>query len=150
MAQSLSCIYLHIIFHAKGDARVKDTDLPELHAYVATPLRAQGSLCIKVGGVGDHIHMLTTLPRDRTVADLVKAVKATSSHWLRTDKEGYRHFAWQSGYAAFSVSQSVVGQTKEYIARQAEHHRRRTTREEYVAFLNRYNVAYDEKYVLED
>ena len=121
-----------------------------MYAYIDGILRNKGSLIVQIGGRPDHIHILCTLPRTITVAELVEDIKKCSSKWVKTIDSHYSRFAWQGGYGVFSVSASQLEKTKQYIVNQQEHHRTRTFREEYEAFLRLYNVEYDEKYVFEE
>ena len=102
-------------------------------------------LCI--GGVADHVHLLTMFPRTITIADFVKETKRVSSIWVHEGEAGSDSFHWQSGYGVFSVSQSQVDTVRRYIECQEEHHRRVSFQEEYREFLKRHNVAFDERYV---
>ena len=90
------------------------------------------------------------LSREETVSHLVEEIKRNSSRWLKTLSPHYASFAWQGGYAAFSVSQSVVEKTLAYVGNQREHHAKHSFKEEYVEFLKLYNVEYDERYVFND
>lgn len=151
MAQSLSKIYLHIIFHIKSDSpAVADEHLPRLHSYIGQLINQTGCQTIRVGGMGDHVHALCLLSRNETVAHLVEEMKRNSSRWLKTVAPAYATFAWQGGYGVFSVSQSVVGKTVDYIASQADHHRHHSFRDEYISFLKLYGIGYDEQYVFSD
>lgn len=105
---------------------------------------------MEVGGVCNHVHILTSLPKTMALADFVRNVKAASSKWIKQIDGYYETFAWQDGYGAFSVSPSLLDKTKKYIARQAEHHKKITLREEYKMILDRYGIEYDEKYFLCD
>ena len=103
-----------------------------------------GLTVIKIGGMEDHAHILFALPADVTLAHAVQVLKANSSRWMR---ERVPKFAWQEGYAAFSVSASVAAAVKKYIENQAEHHKRRSFEEEFVMLLEKSGVAYDRKFV---
>jgi REP element-mobilizing transposase RayT len=100
-----------------------------------------------VGGVEDHIHALFALSRNYSIAEIVKEIKITSSRSIKEKSPTLRKFHWQSGYGAFSVSQSHLDQVTSYIANQEEHHKRVTFQDEFRAFLRKYNVEYDERYV---
>ena len=137
MATSLAKINIHLIFHVKSTSvKVREGDLPRLFAYI--------------GGIPDHVHILTTLPKMMAPADFVRTIKAESSKWLKTLAPHYASFAWQEGYGAFSVSPSLLNTVVRYIRRQAEHHRRRSFREEYKMFLEAYGIEYNERYAFED
>ena len=105
---------------------------------------------LRVGGVEDHVHVVCTLSRDGMVSHLVEEMKRNSSRWIKTLDAHYALFAWQGGYAVYSVSQSVLDKTMEYVANQREHHKTLSFREEYIHFLKLYKVEYDERYVFSD
>jgi putative transposase len=100
-----------------------------------------------MGGTADHVHALFALSRNYSIANIVKEVKRTSSSWIKTVDRRHSKFRWQSGYGAFSVSQSHVAQVRSYIMRQEQHHRRKTFQDEFRAFLKKYEIEYDERYV---
>ena len=151
MAQSLCKIYLHIVFHIKTTSPVVDDEhLPRIHSYIGQLVNLTGCQVVRVGGVGDHVHFVCLLSRNESVSHLVEEVKRNSSRWIKTLSARYEHFAWQGGYAAFSVSQSVVDKTIEYVNNQQEHHKKVSFRDEYLQFLKLYQVEYDEQYVFSD
>jgi REP element-mobilizing transposase RayT len=149
MAQSLAKLWVHLIFSTK-DRYPFLADKPirtDMHAYLATVLRSQDCETIIVGGVEDHVHALFALSKNYPLADVIKEIKRTSSSWMKGVSSKLRQFYWQRGYGAFSVSQSQLEDVTRYIERQEEHHRKVTFQEEYRAFLKRYCVEYDERYV---
>lgn len=151
MAQSLCKIYLHIIFHIKTSSpSILDDDLERVHAYIGQLINDAHCTNIWVGGIEDHVHVLCLLGRDTTISHLVEEMKRNSSRWIKSISPHYTRFAWQGGYAAFSVSQSVVDKTLEYIKNQAEHHKKTSFEDEYRQFLKLYNIEYDDKYVFTD
>ena len=151
MAQSLSKIYVHLVFHIKSTSTsIRDEDLPRLFANIGAIINASGSQVLKVGGMGDHVHALFLLSKSESISSMVDKIKCNSCNWLKQYDARYRKFAWQGGYAAFSVSQSVVNATMSYIERQPEHHAKRSFQEEYIAFLKLYGIQYDDKYVFAD
>lgn len=119
----------------------------ELYAYLATVVRRVDCECFRVGGVADHVHLAVRLSRTVTVAQLVQDLKTGSSKWLKTQTPELAQFAWQSGYGAFSVGPSDLNALLAYIDTQEEHHRRRSFQEEYRAFLKRYGIEFDERYI---
>jgi putative transposase len=148
MPQSLSKVIIHIIFSTKDREAWLDRDVrPRMHAYVATVCRDLNAEALLVGGVADHLHIVTTLPRTFSQAALVETVKKTSSKWIKGLDSKYRQFYWQRGYGAFSVSPSQLNAVLEYVESQEEHHRTRTFQEEYRDFLCKYCVEFDERYV---
>ena len=114
------------------------------HAYLATVCRDLGAEVVRVGGVADHVHIVTTLPRTVSQAQLIEEIKKTSSKWIKTLDARYRSFFWQRGYGAFSVSPSQLEAVLEYVDTQQEHHRTRTFQEEYRELLRRHGVDFDE------
>ena len=96
--------------------------------------------------MSDHVHLLLGLTATARLADVVRDIKAVSSSWVH-DEIGDRAFAWQEGYGAFTVSPSHCEQVRSYIARQEEHHRKRTFQDEYRDLLKRCGVDFDERYL---
>lgn len=149
MAQSLTKIYIHFVFHVKIGS-IKRDHLTELWTYLASIARSEGSFVVKVGGEPDHVHMLCTLPKQLSMPDFAEVVKRGSSRWIKGKGLEYQHFTWQRGYAAFSVSQSKLEDVTRYIDNQFEHHKRHTFREEYLQWLQKYEIDYDSRYVFSD
>ena len=148
MPQSLSKVIVHVIFSTKDREPWLDSDVrPRIHAYIATICRNLGAECVRVGGVSDHIHLVTTLPRTLSQAQLIEQIKKTSSKWIKAIDARYRGFFWQRGYAAFSVSPSQRETVLQYIDAQHEHHRTRSFQEEYRELLRRHGVDFDERHV---
>jgi REP element-mobilizing transposase RayT len=149
MPQSLSKIYLHIVFSTKHRRPfLHDEDLRDrLHAYLAGICRNLDSPSIQVGGVEDHVHILCYLGRTITVADLLRELKRDSSKWLKDQSADLGEFHWQDGYGAFSVSPSHVPQLTEYIRNQQEHHRTESYQDELLRLLQKYGIEYDEQYI---
>jgi putative transposase len=139
MPQSLSKVILHIIFSTKDREPWLESNLrPRVHSYLATICRDLGADLVRVGGVADHVHVVTNLPRTPSQAQLIEQIKKFSSKWLKTVDARYRGFFWQRGYGAFSVSPSQLEQLLRYVEAQREHHRTRTFQEEYRQFLRRH------------
>ena len=148
MPQSLDHVLLHLVFSTKDRLPMLDAPYrPALHAYLATVARNVGCTCPRAGGVADHVHLAIQFPRTLTVAALVEGLKTSSSKWLKQQSPALSGFAWQRGYAVFSVGPTNLSSLVKYIDGQEEHHRTRTFQQEYRAFLTKYGVAYDERYV---
>ena len=148
MPQSLSKVILHIIFSTKNrDPWLDSYVRPRMHAYLATICRDLGAEFVRVGGVADHVHIVTTLPRTLSQAQLIEQIKKASSKWIKALDARYRGFFWQRGYGAFSVSLSQFEAVLQYIETQPEHHRTRTFQEEYRELLRRHGIDFDERYV---
>ncbi len=148
MPQSLSKVYVHITFSTKNRQNRIDDDIKDtLFEYI-------GGICkniecdpIQVGGHKNHIHILCILSRKIAQMKLLEEVKKGSSKWIKTQAAKYKDFYWQDGYGIFSVNPTEIEVVKEYIEHQEEHHKSKTFQEEYRAFLKKYNVEYNEKYV---
>jgi REP element-mobilizing transposase RayT len=154
MAQSLARVTLHLVFSTKNHRRSLVTDEMRQDAcrYMTGTFRELDCPVLQINAAADHVHVLHSLSRTRTIADVVGSVKRSSSAWIRAQPWARRdpeftRFHWQNGYGVFSVSESNVPAVLGYIARQEEHHRRMTFQEEVRALLKRHNVAYDERYV---
>ncbi|MBE7467009.1 MAG: IS200/IS605 family transposase [Planctomycetes bacterium] len=146
MPQSLSSVYLHLVFSTKDrHPFLNESDLrAALHAYLGSASKQIDCPALAVGGVADHVHMLCRFGRTVTQADWVKEVKRVSSLWL---KDRLETFAWQSGYAVFSVGAEQVERVAAYVARQEEHHRGRAFQDELRELLKAHGQAWDERYV---
>ena len=148
MPQSLSSVLIHLVFSTKNrEPFLLPAVEAELHPYMATIFRDHDSPSLIIDGTTDHVHMLFALGRTITIADVVEEVKTGSSKWVKTKGREFRNFHWQRGYGAFSIGQSNVGELKRYIRNQKQHHRRVTFEDEYRAFLKRYEIGFDERYV---
>ena len=148
MAQSLSNVYIHLIFSTKDRQQWLTDDIrPDLHSYMATVLKNIQCPATIVNSVEDHIHLLFKLHRTVTQSKVVEDIKKSSSKWLKSQSPDLALFSWQSGYGAFSVSESNLPQVSKYIERQKEHHQSQTFQDEYRAFLQRHRVTYDEHYL---
>ena|ERR1700678_887425 len=147
MPQSLSCLLLHLIFSTKDRFPIlRDEDLlSRTHAYLGGIFREADCPSLTVGGTADHVHALFQLSRTLQVAKLVEIIKSNSSHWLKS--QGLQNFAWQHGYACFSVGKSQADAVVAYIRNQAEHHRHVSYQDEVREFFKRYEVAFNERYV---
>ena len=150
MPQSLSKVILHIVFSTKNREPWLDADVrSRMHAYLATICRDVGADFVHIGGVADHVHIVTTLPRTVSQAQMIEQIKKVSSKWIKALHSRYRGFFWQRGYGAFSVSPSQLDTVLQYVETQQEHHRTRTFQEEYRELLRRHGVNFDERYVLD-
>ena len=148
MPQSFACLHYHLIFSTKGRVPLLLGDLPDrLYAYVGGILRNENGSLLAAGGMPDHVHLLVSLSRESSVSDVLRQVKSSSSRWIHETIPGLRGFAWQAGYAAFAVSYSHVGTVKQYIGTQADHHRTVTFQEEYLEFLRRHDLEFEERHL---
>jgi REP element-mobilizing transposase RayT len=121
----------------------------DLHKYIAGIVRNQGQKLISINGMPDHLHILIGLKPSMALADLVRDIKADSSTHVNKNKWVRGNFSWQEGYGAFSYGHSQLDTIIRYIQNQEKHHRRRSFKEEYLAWLKKYEIAFEEKYVFE-
>ncbi len=145
MAQTLHRILVHVVFSTKDRAAlIKEPIRSRLFAYLGGIVRSLDGEPLIVNGVADHVHLLLTLPATVTLAETMRRIKAKSSRWMR---QGTWDFAWQAGYAAFSVSQSNLAGVRKYIANQEEHHKRTAFKDEFVSLLKRNELEYEERFL---
>jgi len=148
MAQSLSQLYIHIIFSTKKHHPfIKSEIEAELFAYMGATIKRIGGIPFLINGMTDHLHFFSTLPRTMSLAKFVEEIKRNSSRWIKTKSNIYQRFAWQKGYAGLSVSSSKKDVVVRYIANQKEHHKKVTFKEELLKFLQEYDIDYDKRYL---
>jgi REP element-mobilizing transposase RayT len=148
MPQSFSSVLVHLVYSTKNRQPLILGELePELFAYQATIFRELDSPSLTINGTSDHVHTLFRLSRKVALCDLVEEVKKRSSKWLKTRDAALACFQWQSGYAAFSIGESGVDALKKYIAGQKLHHAKCGFQDELRAFLAKYKISYDERYM---
>ena len=148
MGDSYTSLYVHCVFSTRERRQLIPAEVqPRLWGYVGGIARTNGMKALAVGGTDDHAHVLLALPPTMPVSKAVQLVKGGSSKWLHDTIPVMKEFAWQAGYGAFSIGVSQVDTTVAYINRQAEHHRTKTFEEEYLAFLEKHGIEYDERYI---
>jgi REP element-mobilizing transposase RayT len=150
MPNTYAALTVHAIFATKGRECVLSAEvLMRLRAYLGGILDSHGCVCLAVGGFRDHLHVVVSYPPRLAVAEILRHVKGSSTTWLRKTFPEMRGFAWQDGYAAYSVSPSRVQRAVASVESQEEHHRVRSFAEEYLDFLKEGGIEYDERYVFE-
>ncbi len=148
MGQSIAQVLVHLVFSTRGRRPyLHEAIRPEMHAYLAAVLNSSENVCVRIGGVADHVHIAMFLGRSESLAKLVERLKVSSAKWVKTKGPEFARFGWQRGYAAFSVGLSDRAALVRYIDRQAEHHRRRDFEAEMRAMFAKYGVGFDERYV---
>ncbi len=148
MPQSFTCLHYHLIFSTKNRLPQITADLQaRLYDYIGGILRSEKSTLLAAGGMPDHVHLLCSLSKELAVAVALRLIKANSSKWVHETFPQHRSFAWQVGYGAFAVSYSHLDSVKRYIARQEAHHRRTTFQAEFMAFLRKHHLEFDERYL---
>jgi REP element-mobilizing transposase RayT len=148
MGHTFANLLVHVIFSTKGRAPMLNPDLrARLFPYMGGIVGELQSTALIINGPSDHVHLLLAMSASRAVADVMRVLKANSSKWVHEQSPSFSDFAWQSGYGAFSVSESNAKRVKQYIANQEVHHRTVSFQEEFVAFLKRHQISYDERYI---
>jgi REP element-mobilizing transposase RayT len=148
MGHSFTSNLYHCAFSTKGRRPLIAPRLQaRLWAFMGGIARKNEMKALAIGGVEDHVHLLLSLPSTLTIAKAIQQIKGASSKWVHETFPDHGHFAWQEGYGAFSIGISQVGRTIGYIQRQAEHHRKTTFQEEFLAFLKKHGLRYDERYL---
>ena len=148
MPHSYVSCYMHYVFSTKDRSKIITPELKErLWPYMGGIARENKMRALAVGGTADHIHILLSIPSTMPFAKAIQLIKGNSSKWISDTFPGLRNFAWQEGYGAFSISVSGIDETIAYIQSQEEHHRRRTFQEEFLAFLRKHKIAYDERHI---
>ena len=151
MSQSLVQVYLHVVFSTKHrQPYLNESTLREkVFAYLAGICKNLECPALKIGGVEDHIHLLTRHAKNLAISDFLRELKRSSSTWIKTQSSELSSFHWQDGYGAFSISPSHVEQVETYIVNQEEHHRKESFEDEFRRWCKKYGVEIDERYVWE-
>jgi REP element-mobilizing transposase RayT len=151
MANTYHQIYLQTIFAVKyRRAMIDKTWKEKLFGVIGNLISEHNCKTIIVNGVEDHVHCLIGLKPVVSVSELMKAVKAKSSKYVNDHSLAESHFEWQDGYGVFSYNQSSLNAVYKYIQHQEEHHKKQTFKNEYIDFLNKFKIDYDERYIFED
>ena len=151
MANTYTQLYFHIVFAVKGRSNyISEQWKDELYKYISGIIANKDQKLMIVNGVPNHIHLLIGTKPNCNLSDLIRDIKANSSKWMNEKKFTNFHFEWQTGFGAFTVSQSVVPNVIEYIKNQEEHHRKKTFKEEYVEFLKAYQIDFKDEYLFDE
>ena len=148
MPQSFASLFLHVVFSTKQRRPLLDDAwCDRLFGIVGGTLRADRCVLLATGGMPDHVHLLMSLARDCSVSVAVRNLKTASSRWVHETIPGGASFAWQDGYAAFSIGVAMIDDTRAYLAKQREHHARQNYQDEVRAFLRRHDIPPDEQHM---
>ncbi len=147
---SHSNILIHLVFSTKYRKRLLNEEwMEELFSYIGGTIKEHKAVLLKAGGVEDHVHLLIRFHPQFAIASTIRLLKANSSRWINEVNKMKVRFSWQSGYGAFTVSQSNIDKVHHYIGNQREHHRQISFRDEYFELLKRHRIAFDEEFVFE-
>ena len=148
MAHSYVSSLFHCVFSTKERRRqITDSLQERLWPYIGGIARDNKMKAMAVGGIEDHAHILLSLPSTMQIAKAIQLIKGGSSKWIHDEFPEHQNFAWQEGNGAFSIGVSQVEETKRYIAKQREHHHKKTFQEEFLAFLKKHAIQYNPQYV---
>lgn len=150
MANTYTQIYIQIVFAVKGRQNlISKENREELHKFITGIVSNRGQKLFAIFAMPDHVHILVSMSPNVSISDLVRDIKAGSSKFINDKKWINGKFNWQEGYGAFSYSKSGVDNVVKYILNQEEHHKKKTFKEEYLDFLEKFEIEYDSKYLFE-
>ncbi len=145
-----SQIYIHVVFAVKGRSNLINSDWDEgLYKYITGIVQNKEQKMIAINGMPDHLHLLIGAKPSCCLSDLVREIKKSSNEFINESKFTRLKFSWQEGFGSFSISYSDLDNTVRYIMSQKEHHKKRTFKDEYLDFLKKYQIEYNEKYLFE-
>ena len=151
MANTYTQIHVQFVFAVKyRDSLIIPLLKEELYQYISGIIKHHKHKLLAINGMPDHIHIFIGMRPTQSISDLMQDIKGSSSKWINEKKFLKVKFEWQEGYGAFSYSKSQVDNVINYIKNQEEHHKKESFRNEYLNFLNRFEVEYDEKYIFKD
>lgn len=151
MANTYTQIHIQFVFAVKyRDKVISNLWKDELYKYITGIAQNQNHKLIAINGMPDHVHILIGMRPAQSVSDLMQDIKAGSSKWINSKKLVKGKFEWQEGYGAFSYGASQLDDVVQYIANQEHHHQRRSFKEEYIDFLKKFKIDYDERYILQE
>ena len=148
MPQSFASVIIHVVFSTKDRQPWISPELePELTHYFSSISITNGCSVLEAGYSDDHCHLLISISRTIKIADIVEILKSNSSSWIKTTNEELSSFTWQRGYSSFSVGHRDISSVASYIRNQRNHHKGVSFKEEYLGFLRRVGLNWDERYV---
>jgi REP element-mobilizing transposase RayT len=146
MPHTFASLLVHVIFSIKDRTPALSPSLADrLFPYMGGIIKERNAVALIINGPADHVHLLVSLPTTESIAELTRVVKTNSSRWVHEQFPAQKQFGWQAGYAAFTVSGSRAADVTDYIAVQQEHHRRVSFQEEFLTFLRKNGIGYDER-----
>lgn len=150
MANTFHQVYVQIVFSVKNrENLILPSKKEELHKYITGIIKNKNCKPIAINSMPDHIHIFIGLHPATQISELVKEIKKSTTEFIKTNMWFKTKFNWQTGYGVFSYSHSQIDRVFKYIMNQEEHHKKKTFKEEYKTFMNKYGVEYDEKYLFD-
>ena len=151
MPNTYTQIHIQFVFAVKfRNCVIQSAWKEELHKYITGIVQLHSHKLIAINSMPDHVHVFIGMRPTQSVSDLMQDVKGSSSKWINDKNLTVKHFEWQEGYGAFSYSKSHIKNVIEYIENQEQHHRVKTFREEYIDFLEKFEIDYDERYIFHE
>ena len=151
MPNTYTQIHIQFVFAVKfRKALIEDSYKQELYQYITGIVQSYGHKMLAINGVADHIHIFIGMRPTQSISDLMQDIKGNSSKWVNDKKFLKVKFEWQGGYGAFSYSKSHVQNVINYVKNQEKHHAKQTFREEYIEFLKKFDIDYDERHIFQD
>jgi REP element-mobilizing transposase RayT len=150
MSNTYTQINIQIVFAvSKRENLISKNNREELHKYITTVIENKGQKLLAIFAMPNHIHILIGMRPNIALSDLVRDIKSTSSNFINSKKWGKGKFNWQNGFGAFSYSNSQLDRVIKYVLNQEKHHKRKSFKEEYLEFLSKFEIDYDEKYLFD-
>lgn len=150
MPNTFSQIYLQFVFAVKGrQSLIPKQHKEELHKYMTALVQARKAKMLAVNCMPDHVHLFVGFKPSVLISDFVKEIKVQSNEFIKEKKWIQQNFSWQEGYGVFSYGHSQIDRVCKYVLNQEEHHKRKTFKQEYLEFLERFAIPFEEKYLFE-
>ena len=150
MSGTFSQIYIQVVFAVKHRNALIQAEWEErLYQYITGIVRNKGQKMLAINGMPNHIHFFIGMKPNCCLSDLVREVKKSSNDFIKENKLSGQSFNWQEGYGAFSYSHSQIDTVVQYIANQKEHHQKQSFKQEYIQFLHRFNIQYEERFLFD-
>ena len=151
MANTYTQIHLQFVFVVKFRKALIDKSFKEeLYQYITGIVQSYGHKMLAINGVEDHVHVFIGMRPTQSISDLMQDIKGSSSKWINEKKFLKVKFEWQEGYGAISYSKSHVQNVINYVKNQEKHHAKQTFRDEYIEFLKKFDIEYDEQYIFKE
>jgi len=151
MSNTYTQLHIQFVFAVKYRASLIDASWKDrLHQFITAILQNNEHKLLQINGMPDHIHILAGIRPHQSISSIIQNVKAESARWINENRFTGSRFSWQEGYGAFSYSKSHLPDVIRYIQQQEEHHKKKTFLDEYKAFLNAFEIEYDERYIFKE